>query len=333
MENQSTTVDKTVKISLIKTSFLIWLFCVVVVTGIIGYIVIAHISHKTPTDLPSVLFFTLAGFISLGVLSFGIGSIGVLYKILSHYIKSKKLVILLVGIPIILFIGFAGIVAYNVKNYNYNRVLVKGTSMTQFGYYDGEYLPVTSKACTIGDVCVFRCLSDKCKIKNNPDVTFIKNLISTENECYFFEGNTWKVDATHPSSFDSHDYGCLKPFEFQVTGVVTSTANRNTKIDDSSSILPDMQQAGKPNNDEKIETVEGLMNKISKLIKFSKEDLDPVMATVTSETDLTGLPFYAKVQVGDELLVFKKSGKNILYRPSTNEIINIGIVNPSKYKE
>jgi len=50
---------------------------------------------------------------------------------------------------------------------------------------------------------------------------------------------------------------------------------------------------------------------------------DPTIATVTDITKLKDQKFFENAQNGDKLLIYTKSKKAILYRPSTNKIINI----------
>ena len=51
----------------------------------------------------------------------------------------------------------------------------------------------------------------------------------------------------------------------------------------------------------------------------------PVMATVTDAASLKSQQqFYADAQNGDVLLVYAKAERAILYRPSSNKIINVG---------
>jgi hypothetical protein len=53
----------------------------------------------------------------------------------------------------------------------------------------------------------------------------------------------------------------------------------------------------------------------------------PTIATVTDTAPLKGQEFFKDAEVGDKVLIFSKSKKAILYRPSTKKIIVVGPVN------
>jgi hypothetical protein len=69
---------------------------------------------------------------------------------------------------------------------------------------------------------------------------------------------------------------------------------------------------------------------VTNLTKFMElpEDEAPMLATVTDITKLKSNPFFAKAQNGDKVLVYAKSAKAILYRPSTRKVIEISVFNP-----
>ncbi|PIU03088.1 hypothetical protein COT44_05005 [Candidatus Shapirobacteria bacterium CG08_land_8_20_14_0_20_39_18] len=68
-----------------------------------------------------------------------------------------------------------------------------------------------------------------------------------------------------------------------------------------------------------------IAGKVAKLIDLPAET--PTMAAIDDLSKLQDQPFYAKAQLGDILLVYAIAQKAILYRPSTNKIINIAPVN------
>ena len=53
----------------------------------------------------------------------------------------------------------------------------------------------------------------------------------------------------------------------------------------------------------------------------------PTVATVTDITKLKDQLFFVDAQNGDRVLIYTQAKKAIIYRPSTNKIINIGPVN------
>jgi|SRR3989344_5799275 len=62
-----------------------------------------------------------------------------------------------------------------------------------------------------------------------------------------------------------------------------------------------------------------LVEKVGKLIDLPGET--PTIATVTDLTQLSDQPFFKNAQNGDKILIFTEAKKAILYRPSTNKII------------
>ncbi|MGE5042131.1 MAG: LytR C-terminal domain-containing protein [Candidatus Levyibacteriota bacterium] len=65
-----------------------------------------------------------------------------------------------------------------------------------------------------------------------------------------------------------------------------------------------------------------LLSRVSRLITVPSEY--PVVATVKDKSKLTD-PFFTDAQNGDKVLIFNKAKKAILYRPSTDKIINAAV--------
>lgn len=74
--------------------------------------------------------------------------------------------------------------------------------------------------------------------------------------------------------------------------------------------------------------VNSLVEKVGKHYDLPKNDGDSVtVATVSDISKLSGQVFFSKAQNGDKVLIYPKTSIAILYRPSTDKIINVGPVN------
>jgi hypothetical protein len=72
--------------------------------------------------------------------------------------------------------------------------------------------------------------------------------------------------------------------------------------------------------------VENITEKVGKLILLPKDE-DPTLATVSDKTKLANQAFFVHAENGDKVLIFTKSKKAYLYRPSINKVIDIAPVN------
>ncbi len=73
------------------------------------------------------------------------------------------------------------------------------------------------------------------------------------------------------------------------------------------------------------EETKALLDKVGELIELPNEQ--PTIATVTDLAPLQNQPFFARAQVGDKVLIFSEAKKAVLYRPSTNKVIEVAPVN------
>ena len=63
------------------------------------------------------------------------------------------------------------------------------------------------------------------------------------------------------------------------------------------------------------------VDKISKLLRLPNET--PIFMTVFNEKDFENNDLFRKVKTGDKILVYLNSKQAIIYRPSTNQVIEV----------
>lgn len=83
--------------------------------------------------------------------------------------------------------------------------------------------------------------------------------------------------------------------------------------------LSNPQEAAKSQVSEAVAT-------IGKLVDLPSNET-PTLATVTDPAKLKDQAFFANSKAGDQVLIYTEAKKAILYRPSTNKIIEIAPVN------
>lgn len=67
-------------------------------------------------------------------------------------------------------------------------------------------------------------------------------------------------------------------------------------------------------------TASGVLEAVGKLVSLPQDE-EPTVATITDLAPLEGQQFFKDAHIGDKVIVYKKAGKAILYRPSQNKII------------
>lgn len=71
--------------------------------------------------------------------------------------------------------------------------------------------------------------------------------------------------------------------------------------------------------------LQDVITNVGKLIALPKGEA-PTLATVTDKSKLGTQPFFAKAKNGDKVLVYVKERRIYLYRPSSNQLIEVGTI-------
>ncbi len=88
----------------------------------------------------------------------------------------------------------------------------------------------------------------------------------------------------------------------------------------------DLEQAKSNPDGQARQSNDELISQIGKLI-ILPQDEKPTIATVSDLTKLRSQPFFAKAETGDKVLIYANAKKAILYRPGTNQIIELAPLN------
>ena len=74
------------------------------------------------------------------------------------------------------------------------------------------------------------------------------------------------------------------------------------------------------------EEVDSLVTIVGKLMELPSGE-NPTVATIKDKEKLTDQPFFARAENGDRVLIYAQAKKAILYRPDTNKIIEVSVIN------
>ena len=71
---------------------------------------------------------------------------------------------------------------------------------------------------------------------------------------------------------------------------------------------------------------ENILKDVGKYLELPKDE-KPTTATITDKEKLQDQPFFKKAENGDKVLIYAKSQRAILYRPSTKKVVEFAPVN------
>lgn len=103
-----------------------------------------------------------------------------------------------------------------------------------------------------------------------------------------------------------------------IVGLFGSTFYLYTNYKKIKNLVSDPQKLGQ------VQTKE-LLAKVKALMEVPNEE--PTVITILDRTKLQQQPFFKLAQNGDRILIFPKAKRAVLYRPSTNKIVDVTGVN------
>lgn len=80
------------------------------------------------------------------------------------------------------------------------------------------------------------------------------------------------------------------------------------------------------NHSNEANSYSSIISEVGKIVELPPNE-DPTVATVTNLEPLKGQEFFKDAMVGDKVLIFSKSKKAVLYRPSESRVIVIAPLN------
>lgn len=106
-----------------------------------------------------------------------------------------------------------------------------------------------------------------------------------------------------------------------IAGLGASTAYYYTRYQKAQLFLSNPNEASK-------EEIKSISQELGKLIELPRDD-EPTVATILDKNKLKNEPFFTKAENGDKVILYTKSLKAILFRPSTGKVINFASLNIS----
>lgn len=142
----------------------------------------------------------------------------------------------------------------------------------------------------------------------------MKETVNLSSEKVSIKKNSWLVKVIILILVLALGYGGWKFYESKKGGPSFGGAVNGDNASTTAQSQAEMEKA-----------IKELEDKIGKLIILPKET--PTVATILDAKKLIAeQPFYAGAENGDQLLVYPKSQKAIIYSPSRNMLVNVGPV-------
>ena len=106
-----------------------------------------------------------------------------------------------------------------------------------------------------------------------------------------------------------------------VSGIIFLTHQQSAPVPSSSIVGTGIQSDAITSSKQP----ESIVEKVGNLTPLPHDEI-PTIAVVKDLKPLKGLPFFADARVGDYVLIYVSASRAILYRPSTDKIIEVGPV-------